>query len=75
MAEASLRFHRSLYPPACVHEAVAAFSALGTIRVEENPQDTQVFLTDFPDRLADRIEGEVGNHVLFAAILASRGGA
>ncbi len=75
MAEASLRFHRSLYPPACVRQAVAAFSGLGTVRVEENPHDTQVFLSDFPDRLADRLEGEVGNHVLFAAILSARGSA
>lgn len=73
MAEASLRFHRSLYPPACVQQAVAAFAGLGTVRVEENPNDTRVFLSNFPDRLADRLEGEVGNHVLFAAILAARG--
>ncbi len=73
----TLSFHRSLYPPAAVAAAVAAYADLARFDVQEEDHRCRVEIADidadfaeFPDEFADSF----ANHVLFETVRARRAG-
>jgi hypothetical protein len=67
-----LRFHRSLYAPEAVDEAVRAFADLATLTVTKNPQDTLVVIEHAHASVADVIADELANFALSEAVARSR---
>lgn len=67
-----LRFHRSIYEPEAIAEAVRAFGDLATITVQENDADTLVVIERPDPEVADMICDELANYALVEAITRSR---
>jgi len=75
MAETTLElaFDRSLYQPAAVHAAVAAYEGYAqSISVDEDAERLTVTLTGFDARYGDLIGDSFANHALFETVVASR---
>lgn len=74
-APQQLRFHRSLYAPEAVEQAVRAFADLATIEVRTNPEHTLVVIANARPEVAAVLADELANYALVEAIARSREGA
>ena len=74
MGDVQLLFHRSLYRPDSVRTALARFSHLSRIQVQDVETGTLVTLSEFAERLRPRLPWEVANHVLFQTTVDGRSG-
>jgi len=74
MAEGSqsLRFHRSLYAPEAVDEAVRAFADLAKLTVLHNPNDTLVVIDEPSADVAGVLADELANFALAETVARSR---
>lgn len=72
-ATATLRFHRSLYLPAAVREAAAAYEDYTDgIDVEESAEEVVVTLRGWDEGYGDAFVDHFANHVLFQSIVQIR---
>lgn len=67
-----VRFHRSLYDPAAVEEAVRAFADLASLEVLRNAEDTLVVIQHAHPSVAGVIADELANFALSETIARSR---
>lgn len=67
-----VRFHRSLYSPEAVEEAVRAFADLATLEVLRNPEDTLVVIQHAHPSVRGVIADELANFALAEAVARSR---
>jgi hypothetical protein len=68
-----LSFSRSLYTPAAVRHAVAAYQELAQFDVVEGADDVHVKVTDPDPEVGDLLD-EFCNHVLFETVKEFRAG-
>ena len=66
-------FARSLYSPAAVRAAAAAYAELATIELQVADDTIEVTLSDPDPALADVVADEFCNHALHETILGRRG--
>jgi hypothetical protein len=67
----TLRFHRSLYAPAAVSEAVAVFAGHGQVQLDDSNVDHVVVNLDASDPGDENaLAGAFGNYVLGATVHA-----
>ena len=67
-----LSFSRSLYRVEAVQGAVAAYEGLATFTVAEEADDIVVTIAEPDPDVADVIQDEFSNHVLFGTVVAVR---
>lgn len=67
-----VRFHRSLYAPEAIDEAVRAFADLASFRVLHNPEDTLVFIESAKPSIAAVLADELANFALSETVARSR---
>jgi len=72
MSEQQVRFHRSLYAPEAIEEAVRAFADLATLKVLANPEDTLVVIEHVHESVRDVIADELANFALSETVARSR---
>ncbi len=63
----TLRFHRSIYAPAAVSEAVAVFAGHGQLRIDDSEPEHVVVELVAPEQ-EDALAGAFGNYVLGASV-------
>ena len=69
----TLRFHRSLYAPAAVSEAVAVFAGHGQLQLDDSSLDHVVVHIDASDSGEENaLAGAFGNYVLGASVHAQQ---
>lgn len=70
---AVVSFHRSLYLPAAVQDAVASYGDYTDgIDVEEGPEEIVVTLRGWDPGYGDEFVDHFSNHVLFQSIVTTR---
>lgn len=67
-----VRFHRSLYAPEAVDEAVRAFADLATLEVLRNPEDVLVIIQHAHPSVSNVIADELANFALAETVARSR---
>jgi len=67
-----VRFHRSLYAPEAVEEAVRAFGDLAKLSVLTNPEDVLVVIEHVHPSVQDVIADELANFALSETVARSR---
>jgi hypothetical protein len=67
-----VRFHRSLYAPEAVEEAVRAFADLATLTVMTHPEDVLVVIEHAHASVSNVIADELANFALSETVARSR---
>jgi hypothetical protein len=67
-----VRFHRSLYTPEAVNEAVRAFADLAKLEVRVNPEDVLVVIDHAHPSVSGVIADELANFALSETVAQSR---
>lgn len=67
-----VRFHRSLYAPEAIEEAVRAFADLAKLTIVHNPEDTLVLIEQAQPSVIGVIADELANFALAETVARSR---
>jgi hypothetical protein len=71
-APQQVRFHRSLYAPEAVEEAVRAFADLATLEILRNAEDTLVVIQHAHPSVSGVLADELANFALAETVARSR---